>query len=393
MDSQVELVTDGDGLAVVGHPDHVEEFLRSEGLWQSAKKLDLLRLKSFLGTGADLLQAGSEIAANSARWLKLTPESAELLKKYGLMETDTPGVSHAMIGKPGSIRSWLQVERGPGSLTTNPAVLSGAAGIMAQIATRQAMSEITDYLAAIEEKVSTVARKVDDTVRKDVLGAETMLNRALTMRDAAGRVTDDSWSTVQDVPGKIADAQGYALLQLEEVATRLEGHRLVRGLAKSAEEAPPEVQYWLGFLARCVQVQDAYDLLELDRAIDAGPEQVDAVRRGLKAARQERMETISEHTGRLLDRMAAAVGTANAKIFWNRTKAPAVVQSGNHVAAGVHDFHTLLGAPSERRAWQPRQLGTAAEIGSQAIQKTKDTAPLALTSAGLVAAARLKKKH
>lgn len=393
MDSQIELVSDGDGLAVIGDPGHVERFLQSEGLWQSAKRLDLQRLRSFLGTGAGVVQAASEIAANSGHWLKLTPESAHLLKKYGLMETKTPGVSRAMIGKPGSVRKWLQIEQGPGSLTTNPAVLSGAAGLMAQVAMRQAMSEITEYLAAIDEKLDTVARKVDDTVRKDVIGAETMLSRAMTMRDAAGRVTDDSWSTVQDVPGKIADAQGYALLQLEAVAKELEGKKHVRGLAKSAQEAPREVQYWLAFLARCFHVQDAYDLLELDRAFDAGPEQVDARRRGLKAARQERLEAISQHTGQLLDRMDAAVGTANAKIFWNRTRSPEVVQSGNQVAAGVHDFHMLLGAPSDPRSWQARQLRPAAEIGSQAIQKAKDTSPYVLTGASLVGAARLKKKH
>jgi hypothetical protein len=341
-DSQIELVCDGDGLAVIGDPGDVERFLRSEGLWQRATKLDLRRLKSFLGTGADLVQAGSEIVASSAHWLKLTPESAELLKKYGLMETKTPGVRHAIIGKPGSVRNWLQVERGPGSLTTNPAVLSGAAGLMAQVAMRQAMSEITEYLAVIDEKLDTVAQKIDDTVRKDVIGAETMLGRALAMRDAAGRVTDDSWSTVQAVPGKIADAEGYAFIQLERVTEKLEGQKFVRGLAKSAHEAPHEVRGWLAFLARCFHVQDAYDLLELDRAIDAGPEEVDALRRGLKAARERRLENVAQMTGHLLDRMDAAVGTANARIFWNRTRSPEVVQGGNRLAAGVHDFHLLL---------------------------------------------------
>lgn len=71
--------------------------------WASSKKLDLRRLKSLFRIGADVVQAASEIAASSARWLKLTPESAHLYKKYGLMGTKTPGVSHAMVGKPGLI--------------------------------------------------------------------------------------------------------------------------------------------------------------------------------------------------------------------------------------------------------------------------------------------------
>ncbi len=392
MDNEIQLISDGDGLAVIGDPTAVEEFLYSEGLWSLAKKLDLQRLKSLLGTGADVAQAASEIAANSGHWLKLTPESAHLVKKFGLMEAKTPGLSHAMVGKPGSIQKWLQIEQGPGSLLTNPAMLSSAAGLMAQVAMQQAMAEITDYLARIDEKVDDVLRKVDDTVRKDMIGAGTMIGRAMTKREAAGRVTDDSWSTVQDVPGKIADVQGYALLQLKAIATKMEGKRKVGGLAQSTREAEREVQEWLAILARCFQLQDAFDVLELDRALDAAPEELDACRRGLKADRQERLETISQHTGHLLDRMDAAVGMANAKIFWNRTRSPAVVQSGNHVATGVYDFHALLGIESDPRSWEERQLGSAAEMGSQAIQKTKDMAPYVAAGVGLLGVAGLRKK-
>jgi hypothetical protein len=52
----------------------------------------------------------------SSRWVKLTRESAEAIKKHGLVETKTPGVSHAMTGKPGAIKSWLHISKGPGSL-------------------------------------------------------------------------------------------------------------------------------------------------------------------------------------------------------------------------------------------------------------------------------------
>lgn len=218
MDNEIQLISDGDGLAVIGDPTAVEEFLRSEGLWASSKKLELGRLKSLLSLGAEVAQAASEIAAASARWLKLTPESAHLRKKYGLMESTTPGVSHAMVGKPGSIKSWLQTEQGPSALLTNPTMLSGAAGIMAQVATQQAMAEITDYLARIDEKVDDVLRKVDDTVRKDMIGAGTLIARAMTMREQEGQVTDDSWSTVQNAPGKLADVQAYAVLQLDAIA-------------------------------------------------------------------------------------------------------------------------------------------------------------------------------
>ena len=45
-----------------------------------------------------------------------------------------------------------------GSMLTNPAMLAGAAGIMAQLAMQQTMQEITDYLAVIDEKVDDILR-------------------------------------------------------------------------------------------------------------------------------------------------------------------------------------------------------------------------------------------
>ncbi|ABW12844.1 conserved hypothetical protein [Parafrankia sp. EAN1pec] len=70
MDDEIQLISDGDGLAVIGSPKVVERFLASEGL--PSKDLGLPRLGSALGAVAGAAQAGSEIAANSGRWVKLT---------------------------------------------------------------------------------------------------------------------------------------------------------------------------------------------------------------------------------------------------------------------------------------------------------------------------------
>jgi hypothetical protein len=46
-----------------------------------SKDLDLPRLGKVLSTGGAATQAGAEIAANSGRWVKLTEESAQAMKK------------------------------------------------------------------------------------------------------------------------------------------------------------------------------------------------------------------------------------------------------------------------------------------------------------------------
>ncbi len=136
MDNEVELISDGDGLAVIGNPTAVERFMASVGLSSNAGSP---RLGAAFSAGASVAQTGSEIAANSGRWVKLTEESAQAVKKFGLTPTKTPGVSHAMVGQPGDIKQWIQIVKTPGSMVTNPAMLAGAAGIMAQIAMQQQM--------------------------------------------------------------------------------------------------------------------------------------------------------------------------------------------------------------------------------------------------------------
>ncbi|MEV5432028.1 hypothetical protein [Streptomyces sp. NPDC052701] len=79
MDNEIQLISDGDGLAVIGNATDVDRFLASEGL--SSRELGLQRLRSAFGTGAAVAQAGSDVAANSGRWVKLTSESAQFVKK------------------------------------------------------------------------------------------------------------------------------------------------------------------------------------------------------------------------------------------------------------------------------------------------------------------------
>lgn len=387
MDNEIQLVSDGDGLAVIGEPKAVEKFLRDEGVWAMSQSFDLRRVKALLGLGADIAQAASEFSAISGRWIKLTEESARLVKEHGLMETDTDGVSHLMIGVPGRVKSWLQTEQNMGSLLTNPAAISGVAGVMAQVAGQQTMAEIVAYLDRIDTKVDEVLGKVDDTVLKDMRGARLQIRRAMTMRDREGRVTADAWSEVQNASGKLADVQGYALLQLEAIATKMESSKNVGGIAAAAEDVKPEVLKWLAVLADTFQLQEAFDVLALDKAMDESSEVLNARRQGLEADRADRLKFITGHTAELLGRMDTAVGRANTRLPLTRDKSLFIINAGNSVAADVHEFLVLLGVDADRRAWEPRPLAPVVEFGSKAIQQSKDKGPAVVGTAALAATA------
>jgi hypothetical protein len=383
MENEIELISDGDGLAVVGTRSAVESFLQSVGLLALSKDLELDRLGSVLGAGAAFLQGASEIVANSCLYLKVDKETAQRIKEFGLMKTKTPGISYAMFGDPGAVSKWVKVENGLGAFATNPAVLSGVAGIMAQVATQQTMAEITAALANIDEKVDDILRKQDDAAVAQMVGTGHAIDRAMTIRKKSTGVNATLWSTVSQSHQTIGATQTYALDQLDTIAKKLESNK-VGGLAKTARQAESDVPKWLAVLARCFQLEDAIDVLELDRVLAETPEGVVAYHRGMTEARKGRRDLISGHTKNLLDRMDAAVGTANAKMVWNRAKSMDVVESANHLATGVHDFHGLLRIESDPRSWEERRLGTAAEMGSQVIQKTKDTAPIIAAGATLL---------
>ena len=367
MDNEIQLISDGDGLAVIGNATDVEHFLASEGL--PSKDLGLRRLKSVAETGSVVAQAGSEIVANSARWVKLTPKSAHLVNKYGLRQSAKTGLSTGVVkGPKGQIRGFIEIAKGP-SFLTNPAILAGAAGIMAQVAMQQAMNEITDYLAKIDEKVDDVLRAQKDAVLARMIGVGFVIEEAMTLRESRGRVDEVTWSKVQTAPATIAETQAYALRQLDAIAEKLERKTTIGDLATTAREAESKVREWLAVLARCFQLQDAIAVLELDRVLDASPEELDGHRLGLKTARQNRLQHISRSTERLLARMEAAAGTANAKVLLHPTTSPAVVQSSKHVAAGVYDFHERLGIESGHQSSEARRwVDAASEARDKALE-------------------------
>jgi hypothetical protein len=358
---EIELVSDGHGLAVIGSPSAVERFLAAEKL--PSIELVLSRLGTVSQAGASVAQAGSVVAEQSGRWVKLTKDSADKVQHLGLMPTDDPKVSYAMIGERGSIKSWIKIAQGPGSRTgllTNPAVLSGAAGIMAQHAMQQSMAEITDYLARIDEKLDDVLRAQTNQVLARMDAVDLAIKEALSVRDTVGRVSDVTWSKIQHSSATILENQAYALRQLADLTNKIEDKAKVDELAKIAKTAEVEVCRWLAEIARCFKLHDAMAVLELDRIFDTAPDELDQHRLGLAAARQDRLELISDSTQLLLERMSIAADTANAKVLLNPIQSPAVVRSTNNAATEVRELRQLLEIDSSDTSAESRRWGDAA---------------------------------
>lgn len=227
------LFQDGKGLTVAGESAAVERFLRAEGLWAISEDV-AAKFGPVLGVGSAATRAGAEIAAGSARWLKLTEESAARLQKMGLRESAKTGLSTTVLRgkKGGQIGGFLDIAKDPGSLL-NPATFAGIAGVMGQLALQQALAEINNKLTAVDEKATAILRNQKIGEIAQLNGARLSIQEAVTIRDTAGRVTADQWSTVQQEYGRIAVVQAQALGQLQQIAGDLGSTAKIGDLAKA----------------------------------------------------------------------------------------------------------------------------------------------------------------
>jgi hypothetical protein len=384
MDNEIQLISDGDGLAVIGNRTDVERFLVSEGLLSLSEDLGLQRLGPALGTSAAVVRAGSEIAANSGRWLKQTKESAQLVKKLGLRESSKTGLSTGVLkGNKGQVGGFVEFENRPGSLLANPAILAGAAGIMAQLARQHEMNEIKKYLATIDVKVGDVLRAQKDAALAKMIGVDLVIDEVMSQRKYVVRINETMWHKVQGAPETIAETQAYALRQLDALAEKLESKIKIRDLAKTAEETEPKVREWLAVLARCFQLQDAIAVLELEWVLHTTPDDLDGHRLGLKDARQKRRELILQSTERLMARMDSAAGTANSKVLLHSPTAQAVVGSINHVGITIDNFHRPLGIEFGRHPLEATQWWDAARDPRQLKNAATEAGRIALVGAGV----------
>jgi hypothetical protein len=182
-------------------------------------------------------------------------------------------------------------------------------------------------------------------------------------------VDEVTWSKIQSAPATIAETQAYALRRLDALAEKMESKAKLGDLAKAAKQAEAGTQEWLAVLARCFQLQDAIAVLELDRVMDASPDELDGHRLGLKAARDKRLDVISRTTEHLLGRMTAAAKAANTKVLLHPSTAPGVVRATIQVDVAVVDFHRHLGierGPQELEA--RRWLDAAVDARDKTIE-------------------------
>ncbi len=379
MSSEVELVSDGEVAVVAGDRGTIERFLKGAGLLEHAHEFALGKLGGVVRAGSDLSKVASGIAEQSAMYLKLTPESTQALKDAGgLMKTKTDGISHAMLGDPGNIGKWLQVEDGPASMLTNPAVLSGIGGFMSQLAQQAEAQELKALLLKIDAKLDDVRRGQRNAVLAKVGRAAEAIEDAMTIYEHGGD-PKTLWSKVDGESGTILEVQRRALLDLRDLASKVQDVNRPGHLKKTMRELEQEVGLQLAILARCFELLDQFQVIELDYVLATASERLEGHRRGVAEARDNRRARVLETTSRLMDQLVVAGGIANENVLLHARAANSVFGSLNSIGTSIDEFHAPLNIAAESHdalsatPWRaavrdPRQLKTAGtEVSRKAV--------------------------
>ena len=201
----------------------------------------------------------------------------------GLMPIKVEGISHAMLGDPGRIGGWIQVEVGPSAIFGNPSLLLGVAGIMTQFARQQEVRELRNFLQNIDEKLDDVRRRQRDEV----------------------------------------------IAKMDRATTAIEEVMMIR--------------VWLAVLARCLQLKDEHEILELDHVLRTAPDSFERHRLGLSQASRERGEKIAAMTGAFIAQMTEAGGIAEKNVLLRAFSSQNVINSINGVGGLVEEFQKPLG--------------------------------------------------
>lgn len=353
---EIEFIGDENGVAVTGEPDLVDEFL------------------SHIGAGPALtaLSGFGELAAeNSGKWVRLSDDSAALLKKYGATINPDTGLAYGVLrAEGGKIGKHLEFVPVPGRF--NPVMLTGIGGVLAQMAAEQQMAEITGYLESIDTKLDAVLQDLKDSLFAELEGAGAVVDKALVLREHTGRINEVTWSQVEGVQETIARTQSKVLRRLRNLADSLADARGVSDRLAVLEDAEAELADMLGALAEAFRLQEAYYVLELERVRETDPADAEAYQRSLAETRRATLESMALVTTALLEQIQAAGVVTSGQRVRSAIRADRLLSRSNAVATEVATAQRALGLSGEIEALEGQTwLEALREIGDSTVDATK----------------------
>ena len=376
MSAEIEIVSDGNGALILGDENAIQEFSAQYGLSEWARRIPLDRLSRWLHLGTEAANRMTQIAQQSGMYVKLTPESLEALKKAGgLMPTAKKGVSHLMLGKTGDhSMKWLQADTSASALIFNPAVLTGVSGLLASFSQQLEAKELHEFMARVDARLDEVLTNQRNETLADIETAAEQIEDALSLLESDGD-PQTIWELVRSADDRITTVQNKALKTLGSVADSAKRADSSKEMKKLSQEVEGKVNLNLSVLARCFELKDQFNVIELDHVMMTAPKKYDGHRKGLVKNRQRRQNKVIGQTSQVLAALDQAGALAVGRTIIHPHVAKRLVEATNTTAGEIHSFHRPLGISEDhkeleplpwREAWKdPDQLKEAAKTGAR----------------------------
>lgn len=373
MSDSVEIISDGDGFAVVGSEKEINDFLESLAL--TARPLPIQRAHDFATRSSSNFRPEPNAMDRAAVWIRSTERTLRTLEELGLAPSGLEGVFRGILKRVDAAGGWSNALSASSQLTSNPMMLSGVAGLLAQAALESALEEIADYLKTIDRKLDDLIRSQTNAILARVDGVRFAVDEAFTIKQATGKVSDVTWSKIQSTSLTLFETESYAIRQIQDETYRIKVDNPVADILDSVQTAAGNIPMWLTILTNCAALYDSIAILELDRVMDTNPSDLDQHRIGLQVAREKRLKAISVALESMLDRVTESVDRANTKVLFNPIQTPKTVESCRTIAISIIEVSAIFGVTTpEQSADARRWVDAATERIEATRQATSGTA-------------------
>ena len=325
------IIESDDGILLLGDETTLRDF-------ESRAGLDTRRVaQRSLSAAGKALGVIGEVQASSGRWVKLTKESAELVKKHGESLSKADKLMTGVVRtKGGQIVKHLKFEN---AALLTPAAPLALASVMTQASLEAALDDIQKYLEVIDAKLDRLLKQRKIEALGQLGGVMFAIDEANAIFDATGAVSSVTWSKVQANSLALQTMQAEAVAQLSALAEMVNERGVDTDKSAAVlEEVRGDVSFWLGVLARTIALQDRQYVLELARVAEAESHQLEQHRLGITIARAARAKRIADSLDAINASVHASSQLTNRDRVANPFSARWVTERSNAVNDTVAEF-------------------------------------------------------
>lgn len=292
---------------------------------------------------AVLFQGGSQFHLESGRYLKLTKESYDFLRQHGVRNPISGTIRRGDIGQLRNSSQFvknLAFEAG----SRAPALISNAAGIVAQAAIEYSLAEIKGYLRDHTEKLDRLLNQQRNESLSRLDGYQRRLCKEESFFVANKSLSQTGWDGIASIGGELEGIFEQSIRKMNDAADQLsKAQGNGKQLQKSVKSLREEATNWLAILAHALQLLDVYDRLSVVRVVDHEPEVAVSFTTHLLNAREDRLTKVSEQLREIQEAIRSSVSFSNSSSVLHAPRNNEIIRDANATIAQIEYFLRALG--------------------------------------------------